>query len=74
MKTMLVSTMFMPESKIAPTTNCPLFVDSDPSGEITGATIRTGSPGLALSFFARLTPMARPGADAAGAPPLAGTV
>ncbi len=73
MKTTLVSMMFMPESKIAPIANCPLLVESDPSGEITGATRRTASPGLALSFFARVTPMARPGTDAAGAVPLAAT-
>ena len=72
MKTMLLSIKFIPESKIAPIANWPLLVESDPSGEIIGATIRTASPRLALSFFARLTPIARPPAAAAGSDALPG--
>ena len=74
MKTMLVSMKFIPESKIAPITNCALLVESDPSGEMIGATIRTASPGLALSFFARLTPIARPPVVTAGPAAPAGIV
>ena len=74
MKTMLVSMKFIPESKIAPTTNCPLLVESDPSGATIGATIRIASPRLAFSFFARLTPIARPPVVTAGPAAPAGIV
>jgi hypothetical protein len=71
---MLVSMKFIPESKIAPIANSPLLVESDPSSRIIGATRRTVSPTFVLSFFARLTPIARPAAGAVGVGPLVGYV